>query len=302
MAEPAPLLDPAFVRELEALRRRLEVRARSGARGERSAPRRGGTSEFQEHRPYVAGDDLRRVDWLAFARTGEPVLKLFRTDEDSIVRILLDGSASLDYGDPAKFEVARRLAAAIGYMALAGSQRAQLLLAQPGASDAPDRSGGLGETHPPRRGRSALARLLRDLDTAPRGRVELARAVDQAVQRSTRPGLLVLISDFLDAGPVTLALGRARSAGHDVALLQVLDRTELQPSFDGDLTLVDAETGAELSVTLDASALEAYALRLAGLVEELRGWARRHGCTYVRASTEEPLEAVVRRFVGRGVD
>ena len=70
------LLDPGFALELEALRRRLQVRARSGGGGEHVAKRRGGSAEFLEHRAYTAGDDLRRMDWLAFARTGEPVLNL----------------------------------------------------------------------------------------------------------------------------------------------------------------------------------------------------------------------------------
>ena len=76
-AEASGLLDPAFVRELEALRRRLEIRARSGGGGEHLARRKGSSAEFQEHRAYAPGDDMRRIDWAAYARTGEPVLKIF---------------------------------------------------------------------------------------------------------------------------------------------------------------------------------------------------------------------------------
>ena len=66
------LLDPDFVRQLEALKRRLDVRARSGHAGERSSNRRGGAAEFAEHRPYAPGDDLRRMDWLAYAGAVSP--------------------------------------------------------------------------------------------------------------------------------------------------------------------------------------------------------------------------------------
>ena len=89
------LLDPSFTRELEALRRQLHIRARSGTVGEHVATRRGASAEFLEHRPYAPGDDLRRMDWLAFARTGEPVLKLFRAEEDVVVRLVVDASGSL---------------------------------------------------------------------------------------------------------------------------------------------------------------------------------------------------------------
>jgi hypothetical protein len=109
--------------------------------------------------------------------------------------------------------------------------------------------------------------------------------------------LLVVLSDFLDAGPVAAELSRLRAQGHALALLQVLGRMELEPDFEGDLALVDSETGAELSVTMDASAVEAYLARMTGLVEELRATARRLGARYVRAVTDEPLEAPLRRLV-----
>src|SRR5512143_3503378 len=140
------LLSPDFLRELEALRRRLLVRTSSGAAGERVARRHGSSAEFLEHRGYTTGDDLRHLDWLAFARTGEPVLKLFRAEEDVVVRLVVDASASLDHGTPTKLETAKRLAAAIGYMAIAGSERAQVIAA----------GEGLARVGEPTRGKAAL--------------------------------------------------------------------------------------------------------------------------------------------------
>jgi uncharacterized protein (DUF58 family) len=287
------LLDPSFVRELEVLRRRLEVRARSGASGEHAARRRGGSAEFQEHRPYSAGDDLRRIDWAAYARTDEPVLKLFRAEEDVIVRIVLDASASLDFGSPPKFDAATRLAAAFGYMALASSERAQVVAA----------GEGIVREETPVRGRNGLLGLLRSLSTIkPNGGTNLGRAIDTIVRKSKRAGMLLVVSDFFDSGPLLTALSRAVAAGHDLALLQVVAPEEIEPVYDGDWALEDAETGAVVEVTMDAAALEAYALRFAGLCEELRQIARRHRATYVRARTDEPLEGVVRRIVSRSID
>ncbi|MCC6528061.1 MAG: DUF58 domain-containing protein, partial [Polyangiaceae bacterium] len=279
-----------FVRELEVLRRRLDVRARSAAAGEHLAPRRGSSAEFREHRAYTAGDDLRRIDWAAYARSGQPVLKLFRAEEDVVVRILCDASASLDFGTPNKLDVALRLAAAVGYLALASSERAELVVAQDGATR---HEAGL-------RGRGAVARLLRRLEAVrPGGGTDLARAVDALVRRARCPGALVVVSDFLDPGPVTLALGRAAAAGHDLVLLHVVAPEELDPGFGGDVALEDAESGATLELTLDAAAVAAYALRFAGLCEELVAFARRHGASYVRTRTDEPLEGAVRRVVER---
>ncbi len=287
------LLDPGFARELEALRRRMQVRARSGAGGDHIAKRRGSSAEFLEHRSYAPGDDLRRIDWLAFARTGEPVFKLFRAEEDVIVRLVVDASRSLDAGSPSKLVVAQKLAAAIGYMALASSERAQVIAA----------GDGLTRVREPTRGRGSLAKLLRELDEiAPLGGTDLTRAIDGVLLRSGRPGMLVIVSDFLDPGPFDGAITRAAAAGHDVALVQVLSPEELAPSFEGDLALEDSETGAIVEVTVDARAIEAYMARLNALLLGLRSLARKHRATYIRVATTEPLLAAIRRFVARAVD
>jgi uncharacterized protein (DUF58 family) len=294
----SPLLAAEFLRELEILKRRLDIQARSGSAGERAAPRRGGSAEFQEHRPYEPGDDLRRIDWLAFARTGQPVTKLFRAEEDAVVRLVLDASASLDYGTPTKLETAKRVAAAAGYLALASGQRAELAVARVEAGTKLP----LTRSARPRRGRTAVSALLRELSrVTASGSTNLAGALRALVESSARPGLVVLISDFLDAGPVLGALGQVRAAGHDLALVQVLDPTEIDPELEGDLSLVDAESETTLEVTADGAAIEAYLLRIAGLIEELRAFCRRHGASYVR-TTGEDLTLVMRRFVARSVD
>ena len=300
MSDPRSLLDPAFVRELEALRRRLAVTVQSGGAGERASRRRGSSAEFQDHRPYAPGDDLRRVDWAAFARTGEPFLKLFRAEEDSVLRIILDASGSLGFGSPQKFEVARRVAAAIGYLALANGQRAQILTARQTEPTSPR---GLERIGAPRRGRDALAALLRDLsEPQAGGPANLARAIEQALQQATRPGLMVVVSDFLDPGMVTKALGHASALGHQIALIQVLSREEVEPNFDGDFAFVDAESEAQVELSMDAAAVDAYVVRLAGLIDELRAWSRKHRASYVRMTNDEALEGAVRRFVSRAVD
>ncbi|HTJ81791.1 MAG TPA: DUF58 domain-containing protein [Polyangiaceae bacterium] len=287
------LLDPDFVRELEVLRRRLEIRARAGGAGEHTAKKRGGSAEFQEHRPYAPGDDLRRIDWAAYARTGEPVLKIFRSEEEVVARVVCDGSASMRFGDPPKIDVARRISAAIGYLALAKSERAQLVVA----------GEGLITHNLPQRGRSGLPGYLRQVDAIDaEGGTDLAKAIDAVLRRAPRPGLLAIVSDFLDGGDVLAAMGRAAMAGHDLVLVHVVAMDELDPKFDGDFALEDAETGAIVEVTMDASALEAYALRLMGLSEELRAFAKKHRASYVRVRTDEPLEPVIRRIVSREVD
>jgi hypothetical protein len=148
-----------------------------------------------------------------------------------------------------------------------------------------------------------VATLLREIDAlTPERGTDLARAVDDAVLRSPRPGMLVLLGDFLDAGAFEAALGRAASAGHDLALVHVMAPEELDPPWEGDVALEDAETGALVEMTVDDRAVEAYLARLAGLFAALRAAAKKHRAAYVRATTTEPLLDVVRRLLARAVD
>ena len=281
-----PLLAPEFVRELEALGRLLRTRTRSGGAGSRTARRRGRGMEFEEHRAYTAGDDVARLDWLAFARTGQPVSKEHRADEDSILRLLLDGSASLGFGSPTKLEMTTRVAASMAYLALAAGHRVQVVTASGGASSA----------LPAHRGRPALGSVLDELSALePFGKVLLADAIRRVLAIAERPGELVVLSDFFDEGEVLDSLTRARHAGHALTLVHVLAPGELEPALEGDVALVDAETGEAVDVSPESIA--AYEKRLSALCDALSGFARKTGSHYVRASTAEPLLGVVRRVV-----
>jgi uncharacterized protein (DUF58 family) len=280
------LLTPEFVRELEALRGLLRARARSGGAGATTARRRGRGAEFQEHRPYAAGDDIGRLDWLAFARTGNPVSKEHRADEDTVVRLVVDGSASSGFGAPSKLEMASRVAAGVAYLSLSLGNRVEVVAA----------SGTVVRALPIHRGRPSLGAVLRELAAlAPSGPVRVEGAISQALAASERPGVLMVLSDFFDDGPVVDALRRACHGGHDVTLVHVLSPEEVNPRFEGDLTLVDSETGEAVEVSGDQELLGAYEKRLSALCEHLASFARRSGALYVRATTDDRPVTVVRR-------
>jgi uncharacterized protein (DUF58 family) len=282
------LLDPRFARELEALRHLLALRARSGGAGDRPGSKRGGTAEFEEHRAYD-GDDLRRVDWLAFARTGQPKVKVFREDDDVVVRLALDASASMAFGDPPKLDASKRIAAAIAYLSLAASERTEVLALGSGGDDArPRRREALG--------RAALGTTLRQLDAIqPGSALDLAAALGRLTMGRGRPGTLVVLSDFLDPGDLQRATERAAAAGHDVVLIEVLAPEELEPSLEGDCTLVDPETGEEVPITANGPTLAAYEARLAAHRRELAGLTRRARGRFISARSDEPLMDVIRR-------
>lgn len=290
------LLDDAFLSELRVFERQLRLRARSHLAGATLAHKRGSSAEFEQHRPYVAGDDVRRIDWLAMARSGSPILKQFRSEEDPIVQVLLDRSASLAFGTPSKLWLAERLCAAIGYLALKAGARLSLV-SGPGATP---------ETvtfHPRRSGRGAIVGYLAELErSVAAGETHLVSWLGRTVLATRRPGTLVVVSDFLDPDPVLHELDLARARGHDVALVQVLAREEIDPTLDGDVELLDAETGARVALTLDSAAYAAYQAALAGLFERLRAWSRQRGHAYVRITAEADLLPALGKLWRRAQD
>ena len=296
------LLSPAELAELDRLRRHLALQTATDGQGARASRRRGQSPEFVDHRAYAPGDDLRRLDWNVLARSEQTVIKRYRAEEEAAVRVAVDVSASMGVGEPDKLGLARRVAAAIGYVALAEGERAQIATMGRRGVD----------LSPPKRGkgqwgalRDRLRRVEVDATSEVAGLAPEA-VVRELLERARRPGILVLITDGLAAdGDVEAwprALARARAAGHDVRLVQILSQDELDPPWDGDLELVDAESGGTVDVTFDARAREAYAHRLEVLVAALREGCRRAKAAYARARSDEPVLSVVRRLAGGGLD
>lgn len=268
------------------LRRRV-----AGARvGEHRAFRRGASLEFAEHRPYTPGDDPRRIDWNAYARLGELVVRRFVAEEDVTLRLLVDASASMGFGAPAKLDVARRLAAGLGYLALRGSERVALLVGDgaPGA--------------PALRGRGKVHALLASLDALrATGGARLDAAADRVLARRAQgPGVAVLFGDLLDEGATVRAAARLAAARHEVVVVHTLSREDLDPAPDDASALVDCETGASLDLVLDDEARAAYRAELARFLDEAARALRQAGARYVQAFPgRDALDVLTEVLTGR---
>src|SRR5213075_1325092 len=122
------LLTPELLRRLEQFQLLAARRAKSSARGERRSRARGQSVEFADYRNYVAGDDFRHLDWNLYGRLDRLFLKLYEEERELPVRIFLDASESMIFGEPRKFDFARQVAAAIGYVALCGFDRVSVVV------------------------------------------------------------------------------------------------------------------------------------------------------------------------------
>lgn len=288
MTSPDDLLDPPLMRRLELLSIRSSRPMYGRHRGERKSPRKGGNVEFADFRPYYPGDDFRAIDWAAYARLEQLFVKLFVEEEDLHVYLLLDTSASMDFGEPNKFLFARRLAAALAYIALAGLDRVSLI----------GWSAGRPVIEPPRRGKPAIFKLLDSMASMTcGGPTSLSTTVDQLLARRLRPGVAIIISDFLDPEGAQRPIDRLCFHKFQPMAIQVLAPGELEPDLRGDLQLVDSESGREIDVSMNQRARRQYQLRLRELLDQIETSCKRRRVPYLRTRSDAPLEALTLRYL-----
>jgi uncharacterized protein (DUF58 family) len=281
------LLDPQFLRKLEQLSIVSKKVFTGQLKGERRSAKRGTSVEFADYRNYTLGDDLRYIDWNTYARLEKLFLKLFIEEEDLHVYTLLDGSQSMAYGSPSKFEYGKRVAAALGYIGLTNFDRV-------GATVFSDR---MREHLPPVRGRQQIFPLFDFLERSQvAGQTSLAASLKEYALRTRRPGIAILISDFFDPEWETglKALLHRRFA---VTVIQVLDRTEVRPEYLGDLKLVDCETGEEREITVSGSLLKEYQKAVDTFCGGIQETCRRYGADYIQAITDQPFEDLILKWL-----
>ena len=283
--------DERFLRRLEALTLATRRTTAGQRRGGRRGRRLGAGLEFADHRDYAAGDDLRHLDWNLYGRLGRLALRRYEEDEDLLIDLLVDASASMALGAPPKLDLALQLAAALAYIGLANLDRV-----------APTALGAEMSSLPPARGKGRILPILRFLDAvAPTGRRSLAAAVAGLLtRRSERRGMAILISDFYDAAGARAALEVIRRHRLQAVAIQVSAPDELAPILRGDLTVRDAETGEERELTVSPKVLAACARRHTAMLRELESYCRTQAIPCFTTSSAEPLEAVVLRMFRTG--
>ncbi|MFM9968070.1 MAG: DUF58 domain-containing protein [Burkholderiales bacterium] len=285
MADPrAALLDNDFLAQLERLSLKARRPVQGWGAGQRRSRRTGHSVEFADYRAYGSGDDMRYVDWAIYGRTDRMHVKLFVDDEDLCLHLLLDASASMDSGTPQKLRWAARLAAALGFIGLANQERVGLGVLR----------GSVGETLPPTRGRSRIPPLFEMLSSLQgRGNTSLNQSLTAYAQHAKGAGLAVLVSDLLDPAGYESGLQALLEHGFEVHVIHVLSEEELNPSIQGDLRLVDQESGEMLVLRMDAETRRAYAERLQQFVAQAERFCAEHAIGYSRVSSADTVEKLV---------
>ena len=289
------VFDEGFLRQLERLGVLMKQPVRGGLKGGRRSVKRGQSVEFADYREYALGDDLRQLDWNVLARLEKLFVKLFVEEEDVTISFLVDASPSMAFGRPEKLLFAKRAAAALGYIGL-GSEDRVVVTALTGRTAR--RQGGL-------RGSGRVFRLLANLSSIQPadGPSDLVASVRHAAAMLSGRGVVVLLSDLLDPG-ADRVIRELAATGSELIVLHLLSPDELDPALEGDLRLVDSESGEGIDVTVDLATLDDYKARLAAWQEGLADLAAKRRASYVPLSTDVPLADLVfaelrrRRVVG----
>ncbi|MFG0319887.1 MAG: DUF58 domain-containing protein [Planctomycetota bacterium JB042] len=285
------LFDPAFLEAVERLRIVARRVPRGGRPAEQRSDDRGAGIEFKDYRPYVPGDDLRGVDWNIYRRLGRVFLRQFEELEDLPVHLLTDVSASLWLEDPPRARAGLRCALALAAIALGQHDSVGLF---PFSDD-------LTVAERPRSGKGRWMRFAHALAAlSPGGPTDFGRSLRRFEGMRLRSGLVVLISDFFDPAGVPAIAAAAKRLRHRLLFVQLVRTGDAAPTVDGDVRLVDCETGATEDVSVTAAVRQRYRDAYRRFEDGLSGLARSRGAGLLRLDADGDVAAQLARLFEAG--
>lgn len=288
---PALEFDADFLQRIEVLNVIAKKIVAGLLRADRKTAKKGVSAEFADHRPYVAGDDPRYVDWHLFGRLEEVFLKLYREEENLHLTILVDTSESMNRGHQHKLNWALQVTAALAYIGMSNMDAVNIL----------PFGGRIGDARWGIKGKAKVFKMLEYLKTLePSGETAMAPVLREFVARERRRGVVIVISDFYDLDGYQQALKYLRYQRHDVYVLHVMDQEEEEPDLRGDLRLVDSEQERFKEINITDGLLSRYKVAFEKLATDVERFSIRNEMGYVRARTGIAFDELVLGILRRG--
>lgn len=283
-------VDPLVLAQLGALPLMSRKPMLGSVSGRHASPHRGASVEFAEYRKYVPGDDLRRLDWRAYGRSDRFYVKEFEADTNLRMVVVIDTSGSMDFGSVglSKLEYARRLAAALSYLAIQQGDAVGLSVV----------SAGISHSIPPRRNPAHLTTLFDTLESVqPQGETGLVPVLHELAETVRQRALILIMSDlFVEAGQLRECFEHLRFRKHDVAVFHLLDPEELSFTFQRPTRFVDMEGGtAVFADPVDIA--DRYHRALREYLEGVRRIVLETGVDYRRISIDAPYASELTNFL-----
>ena len=283
-----------FLSSLESLQLYIRNNVAGKFGGNSKTKNYGSSAEFADHREYMAGDDVTRINWKAYARLDKLYLKLRLDERQMHTKIYIDASHSMDFGEGHKAEMAIKLAAAIAYISAANMDKVSVFaINDKGLTTVIDGAVGREACY------TAAARLN-----------DISFLGDAFISEAMLPerlgfgdGMTVIISDFLTDNVYEAVIDRLVDNKRDLCLLQVLDRAEINPQFSGRYTLFDSEElTKEYKKNIDADIKSAYRRALEFIKKRVGGYAEARGGSYILVPSDADVgEVILGEFMGAEV-
>lgn len=282
------MLGAEFYDTLARLRLSMGHKSSMNMSGNRKSVQKGSSAEFSDFREYMPGDDVRQIDWNAYGRLDRLFVKEYMEEKESVVSLLIDTSASMDYGKQKKSDLAVQIAAALAYLALAGMDRVVVYDMQ--RMQSPFMASG---------GKKGYPRLLKWLEQLQfTGEADMQAAVRQMAVKG--PGMTILISDFLSEqmvnGPedeIVKLMKYLDYRKQRAVMLHVMAAEELMVELSGTYNLIDMENGQQLKVTMEQTSIREYQEALKNFLDKLQRSCKKAGSNYILCKTSRNLYQLI---------
>jgi uncharacterized protein (DUF58 family) len=284
------LLDPEALARGEALGMMARMVVEGYRVGEHRSPFRGFAIEFAQHREYTIGDDLRHLDWKVLGRTDRYYIKQYEQDTNFAAHLLLDGSASMDYGSAkiTKFQYAKALTACLAYLITSQGDAIAIHLADEMIRDTVQRTDNLGK----------IGHIMERLAGFQTNKASnLGNSLNDLAQTVKSRGIIIIVSDLLDDEEMLeKGIQRLRFGGSEIIVFHVLDPYELEFPFEGMVEFIGLEDAARMKLS-PADLRKSYLAAFGDYRRRIHGICDRAGCHYVLADTKVPLAETLSSYL-----
>ena len=276
------IFDSEFLKKLDTIVINVRMMMNTGSGGNRKSRSKGSSVEFSDFREYSMGDDFRRIDWNAYGRFDRLFVKLFMEEREAMVNIFIDSSRSMYFGELKKSLMAIKLSGILSYLALNNLDRVCLNTL----------SGVSIKQSSSFNGRGMFQRCVDFLENLQfDGITDLNSAIKRKEFKGS--GVSIIFSDFFTPGGIEAAVKYLLFKKQEVILVHVLAPEELEPAMEGQVRLLDCETGEARDISVTPALVKQYDKELNGFISNIREFCSRMGAAYIQVSSAEPVEKIV---------
>ncbi|NLM97711.1 MAG: DUF58 domain-containing protein [Halanaerobiaceae bacterium] len=283
--------DSDFLKFLETMRIILKLNYISEFTGERAGKQRGSGMDFKDYRHYEIGDDYRYIDWNLYSRLEQLYLKEFIEEKGSSIFLMIDNSDSMSIGSPSKLEKAVQIAAALGYIGLIQMDRVAVAFFSDKLNSVSRLLGGKNQAH-------TLFSILEGVETA--GKTDICKSISAFINSHKKPGLLVLLSDFICAEDFFQGIKILKIHGWRVLLIHILAEEDINPRLEENLNLLDVETNEKKEIYIDEELLDNYQKNIGEYYKYIDDSVKKFSLAYIRTDTGRDLKEIICRLLGPG--